>query len=112
MLHEEIEPMAIVLWLKHPDDISFPESQFLRGLRKKKKQGKKKTPKHTHKENRERKKKSITKKKRRKRVCGLFGAISPDLALSATPAGPSRGLHGIKFSKALRRSRSMSHCLK
>lgn len=60
--------MAIVLWLKHPDDISFPESQFLRGLRKKKKQGKKTKTKHTHKENREKKKKSITKKKRRKRV--------------------------------------------
>lgn len=49
--------MAIVLWLKHPDDISFPESQFLRGLRKKKKQGKKTKTKHTHKENREKEKK-------------------------------------------------------
>lgn len=69
MLHEEIEPMAIVLWLKHSDDISFPESQFLRGLRKKKETRKKKPPKHTHKENREKeKKKSIKKEKRRKRV--------------------------------------------
>lgn len=105
--------MAIVLWLKHPDDISFPESQFLRGLRKKKKQGKKTKTKHTHKENREKeKKKALRRKKEERESCGLFGAISPDLALSATPAGPSRGLHGIKFSKALRRSRSMSHCLK
>lgn len=66
MLHEEIEPMAIVLWLKHSDDISFPESQFLRGLRKKKKQGKKKTPKHTHKENREKKKKKHYEEKKKK----------------------------------------------
>lgn len=44
ILHKEIEPMAIVLWLKHPDDTSF-----LRGL-KKQKQGKgekkKQTTKH------------------------------------------------------------------
>lgn len=66
MLHEEIEPMAIVLWLKHSDDISFPESQFLRGLRKKKKQGKKPKTKHTHKENREKKKKKHYEEKKKK----------------------------------------------
>lgn len=61
--------MAIVLWLKHSDDISFPESQFLRGLRKKKETRKKKKHQNTHtKRIGKRKKKSITKKKRRKRV--------------------------------------------